>query len=408
MSVYNTRTCELQTEDLGVREFGEAMNLISVLQECYSEGSCYFMEDRDPAYCTDYMEVLCTLLNRKFTINSRAKLWDMLIFTKENPECDVADPGPQLVHMPWDYCDSDNLQWDGLLVSDSITINEPKEAPITERAQIPKAEQLAKKYYLYQTMAVEYQKDKEGLKDFLKRLLDLPLADRAELAKSPDAQGIIAEVSLYVYPVVVVKALAQLEQKTFWDVWDSLNIKGYRDIVPEKGEEQKSSAEKAWDRQEFYEWIMRSSQDEFLEFWDGGNLVLSSQMQKRILEWKRRFDETKDQPDLAVEEYLADILSDMKNDGSCHEKIYRDGIYCYVDLDFVKNVLNHKENSMWRRALLVLRKVVDDGLEKFPELDRQTAVRWGDTYRPVTDIIAASAYCSLMTNASQRQRIFGF
>ena len=397
-SMYNTRTCELQTEDRGVGEFGLAMNLILLLSECYSEGSCYFMLDRKLVYIPAYMDMLCTLLNRKFMINSRAKVWDILIFMKENPECGFPTRKELFDGLPWGYCDWDDFQMDGLFASEGDRINEPENGSITKREQIPNATYLARMYYLYQTMAVEYQQDKVGLVDFLKRLLDLPLAERAELAKNPNENGIIAEVSLYVHPAEVVRVLALLEQKKFWDAWDSLNIKGYRDVVPDEEKEQESNREKAWNRHDFYKQILRDDQDEFLEFWDGGNLVLSTRMQERILEWKRLFDETEDQPELALEEYLADILSDMENDW----------FYRYMDYDFVREMLTNKDNPMWRRALLVLRKVMDDGLKRFPELNRQTAVRWVKTYRPESDIKAIPAYCSLMANNSQRQRIFGF
>lgn len=397
-SIYDTRTCELRTEDRGVGEFGLAMNLILLLSECYSEGSCYFMLDRKLVYIPAYMDMLCTLLNRKFMINSRAKVWDILMFMKENPECDFPTRKELLNGLPWDYYDWDDFQMDGLFDSERDCIDKPEKDLITERTQIPNATYLAQMYYLYQTMALEYRQDKVGLVDFLRRLLDLPLAERAKLAKSSNGQGIIAEVSRYVHPAGVVRVLALLEQKAFWDVWDSMNIKGYRDVVQDEEKDQKSNREKAWNRHDFYKQILRDDQDEFLEFWDGSNLVLSSRMQERFLEWKRLFDETEDQPELALEEYLADILSDME----------KDWFYRYMDCDFVEAVLANKDNPMWRRALLVLRKVMDDGLERFPELERQTAVRWVKTYRSASDIKAISAYCSLMANKSQRQRIFGF
>lgn len=398
VSMYNTQTCELQTEDRGMGEFGLAMNLILLLSECYSEGSCYFMLDRKLVYIPAYMDMLCTLLNRKFMINSRAKVWDILMFMKENPECDFPTRKELFDGLPWGYYDWDTFQMDGLFASEGDRINEPEKGSITKREQISNATYLARMYYLYQTIAVEYQKDKVSLVDFLRRLLDLPLDERADLARNHNGQGIIAEVSLCVHPAEVVRVLALLEQKKFWDVWDSLKIKGYRDVVPDEEKEQKSNRKKAWNRQDFYKQILRNDQDEFLEFWDGGNLALSTRMQERIMEWKRLFDETEDQPELALEEYLADILSDMENDW----------FYRYVDYDFVKEMLTSKDNPMWRRALRVLRKVMDDGLERFPELDRQTAVRWVKTYRSASDIKAIPAYCSLMVNASQRQRIFGF
>lgn len=142
---------------------------------------------------------------------------------------------------------------------------------------------------------------------------------------------------------------------------------------------------------------MRDNQDEFLEFWNGKNLELSNQMQEKILEWKRLFDETPDQPKLAVENYLADALIDLENNWNCR----------YVDAAFVNNILLNKENAVWRRILLVFRRIMDKDIELFPELDRKLAISWIKTYRLPSDIKAAAAFCSLMTNDSQRYRLFG-
>ena len=398
VSTFDTNTGVLTTVDRGVGEFGLAMNLILLLQECYSNGSCYFMLNRKLAYIPAYMDMVCTLLNRKLMINSRAKVWDILMLMRENPECDMPDEKELLDGLPWGYCDLDAFQLEGLSASEGGGIRKPEKDPITQRTQIPKATYMARMDYLYRIMTGEYQKDEVKLTNFLKTLLDLPLADRMKLAEEQNDQGTLAELSLYLHPACVVKAFSLLKGKKFWDVWESMEIRGYDDVAVDEHIYLKSNKETEWNKHYFYKQIMRDNQDEFLEFWDGKNLVLSDKMKNRINEWKELFDETEDKPDLLAEDYLAGILVDME----------RNWFSRYVDKTFVDEVLSHRNIAAWRRTLLVLRKIMDEGMDLFPELDRTMAVTWLKTFRTKYDINAIVLFCSLMENETQRRRIFGF
>lgn len=87
-SIYDTRTCELSTEDRGVGEFGLAMNLILLLQECYSHGTCFFMKNGKPVYIYHYMNLLSTILGRKIHNSARDKVWDMILLMRATPGWD--------------------------------------------------------------------------------------------------------------------------------------------------------------------------------------------------------------------------------------------------------------------------------------------------------------------------------
>lgn len=290
----------------------------------------------------------------------------------------------------------DEFQVRGMLASYNKEVPKAEKNSIADRTQIADAKYNSQIEYLYRIMSEEYHKDKLMFVDFLRKLLELPLDKRKKLAEFDSNQGIMAELSFYIPPACFVNIYALLEKKEFWAVWDALGIKGYSDMLQE--EEEQSDKPEKWEKCDFYKQILRENQDEFLEFWDGRNLVLSDQMDRRIRLWKQIFVKTEDRKQLPVEEYLADTLLDMMRDWPCR----------YVDHAFVDGILSHKNDSMWRRALLVLRRIMDDGLELFPELDRSMAVRWVKTYRPAFDIKAIYAYCSLMENEGQRYRIFGF
>mgnify|MGYP004432014847 CR=1 FL=1 len=73
----------------------------------------------------------------------------------------------------------------------------------------------------------------------------------------------------------------------------------------------------------------------------------------------------------------------------------------------IVSILNNKENAAWRRVLLVFRKIVDQDIELFPELDRKLAIKWIKTYQLPSAEKTIAAFCSLMTNDSQRYQLLG-
>ena len=180
-STYDCNTCELHTVDRGVGEFGLAMNLILLLQECYSNGSCYFMLDRKPVYILVYMNMLCTILNRKIMINSRAKVWDIMLFMRKHPDCDMLDENEMFQGIPWDYCELDHFQLEGLFASECWEIQKPENDEINDRTQISDANHLARMDYLYRIMREEYQKSETDLVDFLRHYRIMQYSRRSDI-----------------------------------------------------------------------------------------------------------------------------------------------------------------------------------------------------------------------------------
>ena len=250
--------------------------------------------------------------------------------------------------------------------------------------------------YLNKAMSIEYSEDRAALFQYLKKLLELPMNQRKELAAADDHYGIIAELSLYMLPQCIVGAFAILDHADFWETWDSFAIDGYRDVIDKPREKRETDA--PIPRLDFYKQIQREDQDEFLEFWNGENLNLSDSMKKCIQRWKELWEGTQDNPALDVECEMADLFTAMDQDWSCR----------YADEAFVELMMQNKDATEWRRSLMVLREIVDEGLKLFPELDRKTAIKWVKTYRGQFDMIAMAAFCSLMANETQRNRIFGF
>lgn len=229
VSTYNTNTCELYSIDRGENEYGLAMNCILALQECYSHGSCFFMEKRKPIEIYVYMCLLSNILNKKIYNNSRGKIWDMLLLLRKTPDTDL--PSEQDIFQkvfPFDYSQFEHFQLLSMLpvYYETEPPTTDKDA-ITDRTQIKASTYISQREYLYRIMAEEYQDDKKIFEDFLKKLLCLPMSGREKLAEIDDNLGIIAELSLYIPPAAVVSAFALLEEKPFWDAWDELITEGY-------------------------------------------------------------------------------------------------------------------------------------------------------------------------------------
>lgn len=398
VSTYNTNTCELYSVDRGENEYGLAMNCILALQECYSNGSCFFMEKRKPIDIYVYMCLLSNILNKKIYNNSRGKIWDMLVLLRKTPDADLPSEGEIFQSVfPYDYSHFEHFQLLSMLPIDDTEPPKTDKEPITDRKQIKEATYVSQREYLYRIVAEEYQHDKETLEDFLKELLPLALLDREKLAEADDDLGIIAELSLYIPPTCIVSAFALLGKKPFWDTWDELVTEGaYTDVIEEDDKEGKLSEE--WMKIPFNKIIFREAEDEFLEFWDGENLILSDEMKERIQMWKNSIDAQGDQPNLQVKPYLGETLAYIEKEWSCR----------YIDEAFVKKILDHQDDPAWRRVLLVLRRIVDDGIELFPEMNRKMAVLWLKSTRMPFDATAIAAFCSLMENDVARQKVFGF
>ena len=69
--------------------------------------------------------------------------------------------------------------------------------------------------YLNKAMSIEYLEDRAALFQYLKKLLELPMDQRKELAAADDNFGIMAELSLYMLTPCVVVTFTILDHADF-------------------------------------------------------------------------------------------------------------------------------------------------------------------------------------------------
>ena len=398
-ATYNMNTCELIAPDRGKLEFAVVMNVIMVMQESYSETPCYFMYKSEPCSVDAYAVLFRSMLGIRLRFTHRARMWDMLLYLKNTEEYQNVTS-----MMVWDaysdvFCDLIPEQFYAACNIDSEELDIPEKLFNGERNDIKNASTWNLKYYVYQIMEKLIEnKEKESLERFLRKLLDSDLQKRRELTEDTK-YGVIAEVSLYVLPSIIVCGYAFATRQSFWDAWKYLEIKGYSEINTEQSNI--GAYQHKYDKLylPFYKAIERNYEDECIEFWDGENLNLSDSMKECLSEWKEDFKKIKLKEDFDMEIFLTQIILDLKRDWNCR----------LVDKEFVTEFMEHREDVNYKRALLLYRKFMDLDIQYFPELTRKQAIQWViRSNRNKFDFTAMSAFQSLLINHKCRYEILGF
>ncbi len=398
-AAYNMNTCELVVSDRGYEEFGVVMNIIMVMQEAYSEEHCYFMYDDKPGRVEPYALMIRGILGIRLSFSHRAKMWDMLLFLKNKEKYQNVTEEMIMDAYPFEFCDFILEQFLAIWTLDSEKIEAPKEPFTGEKSEIKEASEGKLKYFVYRIMVeLIEQEGEEYLENFLRKLLDADLERRQELAKD-SRYGVIAEVSLYVLPSVIVHGYAVSIRQNFWDVWKRLGIKGYSEIVTKQrnaGETKKEEDERYIP---FYRVIQRDNEDEFIEFRKNGNLRFSDNMKKCLADWKKHFGETDLEEDFDMEILLAQIAIELEQIWGCR----------LTDKEFITEFMNHREDNNYRRAILFYREIMDKDTYYFPELTRGQANQWViRNNRRKFDFTAMSAFQALLINHEYRYEILGF
>lgn len=395
---YDMNTCKLNTPATGGNEFALAVNFIMTLQESYTNGACYMMhKDKLVKYVTVYLKIIYSILGKKFYLDNRGRLWEMLLFFRNHEKSVKVSEEDILCGISWDYTHMDLAQGRVLLdLTNSEVSPCENQDKITTRDEIENAGYGARRVYLFDLLTRLQNTDDKSLNSYLMELLEADLVKRKQLAERDDDYGALAQLSLYMLPASIISIYAIAKKSDFWETWDSFHINGYTDTLIRLRDDVEDTCEPD-NEYPFYKAIERDSEDEFLEFWDGSNLNISARLKECIEDWKFRLPQMEDIATGAVESYLAEIIIDLKDDWNCR----------YVDEEFVDEILSHKEDIQFRKALVLFRDLTEEDIKYFPELTRRQAIDWVIKNNR-HDCTAMMAYESLFINTEQRKQIFGF
>ena len=403
LAFYDMNTCELNVTDRGYMEFGLAMNLVMTMLEAYSTEHCYLMKGNQ--VCDVFG---CALLIEQMTgvrpsFVNRAKIWDMLVYLRSSERYSEITHDNLWDTFPYGYGEVDLEQLLACWVSSYAAAEKPKDYIRLQKSEIKDAKTMSRVYYTYELFQ-ELIKcwGNSKVKDNLKNLLVLDIAERERLAQKENAFGDIAEVSLYELPASIVTAYGWAAQEEFWKVWFSLGITGYKEIYGKTDKDEKKVKEKGEQRERlFYKAIQRNNEDEFLEFEEYQELCLSNEMKMNLEEWKQIY-ETIDGvrvDDVPMETYVADVLLELQKIWGCR----------YMDEKVIKEFLVQSEDIRFKKALLVFREIMDRTLEYFPELTVGQVKEWViKKYHSSNDRMKLNGYISLLTNRVRRLNLLGF
>ena len=397
---YNMNTCRLDAPEAGYREFGVAMNMVMVLLEEYSGGSCYYMHNGKPdPLALAYLDVLYSITGRKFHLAHRGKSWDMLLFFHQN-NIDLK-LGDIFATLPFDIAPVDTRQMYTVVALKCMDeINNKDKSEEMDRAKIPDVTQEERVVFLSQIMRQMYKNNPEETFSFIKRLTGLSRDERTEISRKDDCFGTVAELSLYLSPPLLIGVYCVLSGKEFWSIWDSLGITGYADpINNEEKEERKEREKREWGFP-FYKVILRDNEDDFLEFWDGQRkMELSNELKENMEKWNRLFKGMTYGPDFRMKNSLATIFGRIDENWDCR----------YPDMEMIKEFIKNQDNDSYKKAAVLFIDLLDAPCRMFPELTPELAREVSSRgYKAGHINRELDAYMSMLVNHELRAEVLGF
>lgn len=147
-----------------------------------------------------------------------------------------------------------------------------------------------------------------------------------------------------------------------------------------------------------YKRFLRDNEDEFLEFWDNDDIILSPQLTGWIDKWKEDFKNGEPGPEIS-EQLLSKTIREI-----CEYWGHR-----LVDKGFIMDFLRMRNDPDHRKAFRLIREFMDKDLALFPELTPKQAMEWMvRDNRDSKEEILLFALLSLLANHKKRREIFGF
>ena len=392
---YNMNTCELTVNDCGFCEFGVVMMLILVVKESYSSTRCYLSLDRKIEKIDGKALVIENLFGIRLRFPNRADLWGMYMFCKEYFKDDRIGINDLYELLPRDFEEINFKQYRDIYY---VHKNNYLKFDYVEfsRDEIINSGNPKKDNYLYTT----YQKllNDQNLLSFIKNLVRKPFKERKALAEDNSEYGTLAELSLYVTPVTLVRVYTHIKEMDFFDLWKELLVDGvYQDFIDLDYDKDAKTESDYYIN--FYKIIRRDNEDEFLGIWKNKNLQLSEKMLNSINIWKETIESLVIPDDFEIENEIRRILDDLNKEWDIE----------YIAEEFIVEIMNHKGDIFYKKALQLLRNMMDKSIKYYPELTRKQAIQWIVKYqREVFETVEIVVLMQIIANREIRKEIFGF
>ena len=393
ISTYNLNTCELIVDDCGFCEFGMPLMLLLTLKESYSATRCYLILDEEIWDVNSNAVLIENILNIRLRFPFRADIWGMYMFVRKNLTEDVS-----LSDMfDWFPSDFEELNFQQLYDVRRVSKGDDVRHELVEvsRGTITSENYGVLDNCLYSTYLKLHTND--GLTIYVRELLQKDFEERKIMAQDQTEYATLAEISLYATPIALVRVLANVKKISFFDMWEELSIdKVYQDNI--NGGYDKDAKTESYHIVHFFKAIQRKNADELLGVWDDKKLQLSENMVEAIKNWKEKYGAIEITDDYEVEKELLSILRDLNDEWDIE----------YVEEEFIAQFVENKNDISYKKALRLLRILMDKEVKYYPELTRRQAFQWVIIYgRDDFKAIEINGLIRVLTNKKTRNEIFG-
>lgn len=395
VSSYDTDTCALEVNESDFNEMGIAMVMVMTLLESYSITPCYVARENKLIEINRYALMVEDLIGIRLRFPHRADIWTMYVFCKECEEVEEIKGIDLIYKVPSDFEQINYAQFYNALIveKDSILAEKIKEV-IFDQGQIESAKYMDRCCILYSEF-LSLEREKKDYGAFIQKLMLMSLEERTKLAEEHSNYGIVAELSRYLSPQVLVKCYSLVKGTDFWSEWKLIAANGfYVDSIDDMDE----SDEKEHGVFHFYQAIQRNDDDEALGEFGDRKLALSDEMNEEIAKWREKV--RKEFPDdLNSLDELKSIVEEIRNVWDARR----------MDAALFKELKGNPDSEGTQKALLLLKTMTDDCVEIFPELTKSQAKKWVlKRCRSEFDKQKLNALLGLLANKEKRMELLGF
>lgn len=397
VSTYDMNTCRLEVNNCGFSEMGIVMAMILTLTEAYSITPCYMIREGEMCKIESFALIIEDLLGIKLRFPHRADIWTMYLFSKECREIKKLQGIDLIIQVPESYeiLDFDmfvNIQY---INKEDLLKKHLKEVAF-DKEQIEQINSGERFQYLYTTY-INIIRAGEPIDDYIHKLISATLEERTIYGKEESDFGMLAELSRYFTAQALIIIYKAVKGTDFWSEWERFTQHGfYSDKIPNPYDREANNDHKAI---QFYRAIQRSSDDESLGEFSDRNLSLSEDLEDTIIKWKKQAESVELPKVFDSIEELKSLLIELKDNNGIRR----------MDYELFNELKKSHKNSNAFKAFYLLREIMYDGVELFPELTKEQAKSWiVERCRSTFDRQKINGLMGLLANRDKRMELLGF
>ena len=355
---YNLNTCEFKYDGRGSNPL---IVLINTLLESYSSTPCYIFNDGDIVPIDNMIGILKDMLDTEFSFPHRIYFMDYLLFERAHGELKkvLQNIFTRVVPEPMDYLISENLR--SFVYSLYLEKDMKEDETKLEKDKIADMKDTQKRQCVYNILS-GLKKQNKDVAAFIKKLIAAPCSERMEMAKEDSGFGDLAALSVYEGAEAILAIYARVYSLNFWDEWDEFtadgyysdNINNYNDLHDD------------YPKLPLYRAIREENEDETFGIRSDRKQVLSDEMTKAVEQWKEIFKGTELPEDYDAEKELVRVMRIIRDEWRKE----------YFDRKMIDEILSHKDDPAYKKAVFLLGTVAERYMDLFPELARVYVADW--------------------------------